>query len=148
MRKWILTASAVFAIGAAIVVGIDHGADAQPAPPGMGPGPDGAPPHPGWAMHMPWDHHDGHSMGEAMHHNPMMGMMRLIVPAEDRALTGGDVQKIAESYLLWNGNRTWKVANVAENQDNTVSFAFAAPDGTVIAKFAVDRKTGHFRRLG
>ncbi len=87
-------------------------------------------------------------MGRWMHHRPEMPMMGLFYPTEDKALSGPDVQKIAEAFLLWNGNRTWKVANVAENQDNTVSFAFAAPDGTVIARFAVDRKTGHFRRLG
>jgi hypothetical protein len=85
-------------------------------------------------------------MGGGMHHHWPMG--GLVFPAEDRALSGGDVQKIAEAFLLWNGNRTWKVANVAENQDNTVSFAFAAPDGTVIARFSVDRKTGRFHRLG
>jgi hypothetical protein len=77
-----------------------------------------------------------------------MAMMRLIYPTDDRALSGADVQKIAEAYLLWNGNRTWKVSGVTENQDNTVSFAFSAPDGTMIARFSVDRKSGHFHRLG
>jgi hypothetical protein len=95
-----------------------------------------------------WGHGpDGHEHG-GEHHRPWHAMMGLFYPVEDRALTGPEVQKIAEAFLLWHGNRTWKVANIAENQDNTVSFAFAAPDGTVIAKFSVDKKTGHFHRLG
>jgi hypothetical protein len=153
MGKIGLGAAVVIALGIT-VGGLVIGAQAQGTPPGPPPGMEGGPGGPaGWGhgmMHrwMPgWmqGHGDGHG---GMPHHPGHPMMGLIFPAEDRALTPPEVQKIAEAFLLWNGNRSWKVANVAENQDNTVSFNFAAPDGTVIAKFAVDKKTGHFHRLG
>ncbi len=147
MRKIFVAAGAVLALGAATAGGLAVVAQAQPAPPGMPMGiQDG--PHgpamggrPGWGAHM-------HPPGGGWMHRGRMAMMRLIYPTDDRALTGADVQKIAEAYLLWNGNRTWKVSGVTENQDNTVSFAFSAPDGTMIARFSVDRKSGHFHRLG
>ncbi len=146
MRKILLSTAAVVALGLSVAGGMVVAAQAQSAP-GME-GHDGGPMgRPGEGPHGPggWMHH-GH--GGWMHHHDPMRMLGLFYPAEDRALTGSDVQKIAEAFLLFNGNRSWKVANVAENQDNTVSFAFAAPDGTVIARFAVDRKSGHFHRLG
>lgn len=159
MRKYFLIAGAAVALGAASLGSMAVVAQAQVAPldappPGAQPGPDGrrmgGPP--GWGMHMPWHRPPGGGPEEGRPggwaHRPHMPMMGLFYPTEDKSLSGADVQKIAEAFLLWNGNRAWKVANVAENQDNTVSFAFAAPDGTVIARFSVDRKTGHFRRLG
>ena len=85
-------------------------------------------------------------------HRPAMGWMRrlrqfaLIYPAQDRNLSGADVQKIAEAFLLFNGNHSWKVTEVTE-QPETVGFAFATPDGTAIAHFAMDRHTGRPERL-
>ena len=52
----------------------------------------------------------------------------LIYPAPDRALSGPDVQKIAEAFLLFNGNHTWKVTEVVE-EPNRVTFALATADG-------------------
>ncbi len=158
MRNYFLIAGVAVALGAATLGSMDVAAQAQTAPGAMPPevqaGPNGHPMGgpPGWGMHMPWHvpqggGPEGGRLGGWMHHGPHMPMMGLFYPSEDRALTGPDVQKIAEAFLLWNGNRAWKVANVVENQDNTVTFAFAAPDGTVIARFAVDRKSGHFHRL-
>ena len=49
---------------------------------------------------------------------------------------------------MWNGNRTWKVTDVADGPDNTVGFAFATQDGSVIARFSMDRKTGRVQRAG
>lgn len=72
--------------------------------------------------------------------------MALIFPAENRRLAGPDVQRIAEAFLLWNGNHTWKVTEVAEEPERVV-FAFATPDNTVIARFAMDRRTGRPSRL-
>ena len=88
---------------------------------------------------------DGHSHGPG----GMMRRMRefgLIYPAPDRALSGADVQKIAEAYLLLNGNHAWKVTEVTETPDR-VTFALATPDGTAIAHFAMDRHTARPERL-
>jgi hypothetical protein len=72
----------------------------------------------------------------------------LFYPQPDKKLSAADVQKIAEAILLRHGNHTWKVTNVAQNQDDTVSFAFATQSGDVIARFAMDIHTGRLRRLG
>ena len=75
-----------------------------------------------------------------------MRQFSLVYPATDRNLSGADVQKIAETFLLFNGNHTWKVSDVAERPDQ-VTFAFATPDGTAIARFAMDRHTGRPERI-
>jgi hypothetical protein len=72
----------------------------------------------------------------------------LFFPQADKKLTTSDVQTIAESILLRHGNHTWKVGNVAQNQDDTISFAFTSPGGDVIARFAMDIHTGSMRRVG
>ena len=59
-----------------------------------------------------------------------------------------EVQKIAEAFLLWNGNRTWKVTQVAAGPDGKIGFAFATSDGGVIARFTMDSKTGRVHRAG
>lgn len=116
-------------------------AQEQPAgPPGRGPmgGPMGGPgmgPMGGPGMH----HHGHHGRG------PMGG---LIYPREDKQLTAAEVQRIAEAYLLWQGERSWKIVNVREAANNTVEFAVATAEGSVIARFSVDRKTGRPRRIG
>ena len=152
MHKFTLLALAAgAAIGSGItVVGSQVQAQGAP-PPGMErPGND----------HMGMDHMAMDHMGGDMRHSGeegpgwrmrmMMHRMRqfaLIYPAADRALSGADVQKIAEAFLLFNGNHTWKVTDVAE-EPNRVTFSFATPDGGVIAKFAMDRHTGRPERLG
>ena len=70
----------------------------------------------------------------------------LIYPAQDKALSGADVQKIAEAFLLFNGNHTWKITEVSEEPDR-ILFAIATPDGTAIAHFAMNRHTGRPERL-
>jgi hypothetical protein len=77
-----------------------------------------------------------------------MAMMRtfaLIHRAEDRKLTPPDVQKIAEAFLLWNGNHTWKVLNVKPEGD-AVGFDLATGDGSVIAHFTMDPTTARVTR--
>ena len=154
MRKTIMLALlAGSLVGAGTAVGITQ-ADAQgappPPPPGMaGPGMAG----PGMGapgMHRPiGDVPHGpmeggmHRMGGMMHR---MRAFALIYPAADRALSGPDVQKIAEAFLLFNGNHSWKVTEVTE-EPNRVTFALATPDGTAIAHFAMDRHTGRPERL-
>jgi hypothetical protein len=136
MRKTILaTTVALSAVlgTTGMMIGV---AGAQPAPP---PGSAAPPtePHPG-----PMHPHHWHGMGHRG------GPFALIYRPEDRQLTPPDVQKIAEAVLLWNGNRTWKVTEVAEAPDNAVAFAFATQDGSVVARFKMDRKTGRVTRTG
>jgi hypothetical protein len=71
----------------------------------------------------------------------------LFYPQADKQLTTADVQILAEGILLRHGNHTWKVGNVVQNQDDTISFAFTSSGGDVIARFAMDIHTGRLRRL-
>ena len=139
MRRLLLAATA-----AASIVGFGAGAlltqaGAQPAPPPAA----GDPPAPGgWRMgprpDAPWMH-------RAMH--PMRTFALLFHP-DDRQLTAPEVQKVAEAFLLWNGNRTWKVVEVAAGPDGKIGFAFGTADGSVIARFTMDSKTGRVTRTG
>ncbi|HEX3573725.1 MAG TPA: hypothetical protein VHU42_03905 [Rhodopila sp.] len=140
MRQTILAAAAAFVIG-----GIATGAvlsQAQPAPPpGREMGEPG--PHPG--MHhlgmMDWHH-------RMMEHRPFApGTFALIHRQEDRQLAPADVQKIAEAFLLWNGNHTWKVTNVAATSDGPIGFSLTTPEGSVVAKFTMDPHTGRIQRI-
>jgi hypothetical protein len=140
MRNIIVTAIAAFALGG-ITTGVIVAQAQSPAPP-----PDGTGGPPGRGMG------HGPGMGDWRHerHAHRMGMMRrfaLIYRAEDRKLTPPDVQKIAEAFLLWNGNHTWKVLNVKPNGD-VIGFDLGASDGSVIASFTMDPKTGHVDRKG
>jgi hypothetical protein len=71
----------------------------------------------------------------------------LFYPQSDKKLSASDVQTIAQAILLRHGNHTWKAADVAQNQDNTVSFAFATQSGEVIARFSMNTQTGRIRRI-
>ncbi|HVY16524.1 MAG TPA: hypothetical protein VHB27_14955 [Rhodopila sp.] len=144
MRRTALTAVAAFLAG-----GIATGAVlsyAQPAPPpAAGPmadhaaGPMGVPPHP-W-MH--WMHH-------RMEGGPAHGMraFALVFREKDRDLTAADVQKIAEAFLLWNGNHTWKVIDTAPTTDGQIGFSLATANGSIVAKFTMDPHTAHLTRVG
>jgi hypothetical protein len=72
----------------------------------------------------------------------------LVYRQSDRQLAPADVQKIAEAFLLWNGNHTWKVANVAATADGPIGFDLTTPDGTVLAKFTMDPHTARIHRIG
>jgi|HubBroStandDraft_1064217.scaffolds.fasta_scaffold237957_1 hypothetical protein len=152
MRNTIVTAVAAFALGA-ITTGVILAHAQQAGPPqdvppdrmmahGPGMGPRGM--GPGMGGPGMW----GHWMHERQAHR--MGMMRkfaLIYRAEDRKLTPPDVQKIAEAFLLWNGNHTWKVINVKPAGDE-IAFDLAAPDGSVIASFTMNPTNAHVSRKG
>jgi hypothetical protein len=160
MRKTILAAIAASALTGAAAGSFVQLASAQQTPSGP---PAAAPsgetmeqnPGPGWRRGMHWRQR----MREMGMREPGMGEMRhgrfaghgtfaLFYQQADRQLSAADVQKIAEAFLLWHGNHSWKVVDVAESPDNTVGFGYAASDGTVIAKFAMDRKTGRITRVG
>ena len=72
----------------------------------------------------------------------------LIYQQEDRNLTPPDVQKIAEAFLLWRGNHTWKVVEVAPTADGGIGFALATQDGSVIARFTMDPHSARVTRTG
>lgn len=105
-----------------------HEAGGQDGRPGGGPG--GGP---------------GHFAG-----GPVGGMraLALVFRQADRNLTPPDVQKIAEAFLLWNGNHTWKVVDTAALADGRIGFSLATADGSVIAKFAMDPHTARLVRVG
>jgi hypothetical protein len=137
MRKTILATTVALSAVLGATGMMIGGAGAQPAPP---PGPGAAPSPPA---------HSGQMHGHHMHGmGPGGGPFALIYRPEDRQLTPAEVQKVAEAVLLWNGNRTWKVTDVAEAPDNAVGFAFATQDGSVVARFKMDRKTGRVTRTG
>jgi hypothetical protein len=148
MRQTIIAAAAAFVIG-----GIATGAvlsQAQPAPPSPGPAAAGGPPALAHPWMGGWGHHPGpEGEGAMMHHRgEMMRAFALIYRHEDRQLAPADVQKIAEAFLLWNGNHTWKVIDVAPTADGPIGFSLATPDGGVIAKFTMDPHTGRIARAG
>jgi hypothetical protein len=141
MRQTLLAAAAAFVIG-----GIATGAvlsQAQPSPPASqqaGEGPmSGPPPHHGM---MGWRHGRDHARG----FNPRD--FALIYRQPDRQLAPADVQKVVEGFLLWNGNHSWKVANVAATPDGPIGFSLATPEGSVVAKFTMDPHTGKIARAG
>jgi hypothetical protein len=145
MRKTIVTVVAAFILGA-ISTGVviswaqsapppAEGTDMAPGPGARGPGARG----PGmgggpgqWADRMR-EHH--------AHRMEMMRVFALIPRPEDRKLTPPDVQKIVEAFLLWNDNHTWKVLNVKADGD-AIGFDLATADGSVIAHYTMDPKTG------
>ncbi len=138
MRKTILAALAVLIIGGS-ATGILI-ANAQPAPPpGMG---DPGMGRPHW---MEWMRGGHDEEGRRMHFRHTFA---LIYPQEDRKLTPPDVQKIAEAFLLWHGNHTWKVVEVAPASDGSIGFALATQEGSVIARFTMDPHSGRVTRTG
>jgi hypothetical protein len=143
MRQTLLAAAAAFVIG-----GIATGAvlsQAQPAPP-PAQQVDGAPaPEHHWVG--AWGHHGPEAHGWK-HGGGHMRAFALIYRQPDRQLAPADVQKIAEAFLLWNGNHTWKVTNVAPTADGPIGFSLTTPEGSVVAKFTMDPHTGRIERAG
>ena len=144
MRKTILATVAVLAIGggtAGVLI-----AQAQPAPSPQATDAPSPPQHPHWMgwMHRGRDGRDGHG-------GPWAALRRnfaLVYRHEDRQLAPQDVQKIAEAFLVWNGNHTWKVANVKPVSDGTVGFDLTTASGDVIASFTMDTHTARVTRTG
>ena len=140
MNKLIaLTLAAGIGFGSGAVI-IGTRADAQDAPHPPGPPPGMMEEHRGGMF---GDQGGMRQRGMAMRR---LRQFALIYPAADRNLSGPDVQKIAEAFLLFNGNHAWKVTEVTE-EPNRVTFALATPDGTAIAHFAMDRHTARPERL-
>ena len=144
MRKTILATVAVLAIGggtAGVLI-----AQAQPAPSPQAADAPTPPQHPHW---MGWMH--GGRDGRDGHGGPWAAMRRnfaLVYRHEDRQLAPQDVQKIAEAFLLWNGNHTWKVANVKPASDGAIGFDLTTASGDVVASFTMDPHTARVTRTG
>jgi len=92
-----------------------------------------------------WGHGPGRMM---MHrHAEMLRSFALVYTQQDRALSPADVQKIAEAFLLWHGNHSWKVTDVAAQPDGAIMFSLATADGATIAKFTIDPHTARVQRV-
>jgi hypothetical protein len=125
VRHTLLAATAAFVIGS-----ITTGAVLSQAQPAPTPTQEESAPH-----HL---HH--HGFGRRT--------FGLIYRQEDRQLAPADVQKIAEAFLLWNGNHAWKVSDVAATTAGPIAFNLTTPEGSVVAKFTMDPHTGHIHRVG
>lgn len=147
---------AALAVATTAVIGT-AAAVAQPTPSAPAPGapeasaprgPDGGPPP--WARGGRGGHHGpgGHRMGGDMRGpmGPRGPLTGLIMQREDKALTAPDVLKIAEGFLLWMGERDWKVGNAVEKPE-AIEFELQTKEGARIATFAMDRKTGRVQRV-
>jgi hypothetical protein len=122
-----------------------------PAAPGPGFGPMGG--QMGGPMGGPGFGPRGMPMGPPGAPPWMMGVGRgpfggLVFRREDRQLTAAEVQRIAEAFLLWQGERSWKIAEVHEAPDNAVAFTLTTAEGSVIARFTMDRRSGRVHRTG
>ncbi|MGH7212915.1 MAG: hypothetical protein ACREF1_15815 [Acetobacteraceae bacterium] len=131
------------AIAPGLLAGMLTTANAQTPPVAPMPPPAAMPAHPPAPHPMP---PSGPHRAWRLRH--LMRTWALLDPATDRKLTPPEVQTVAQAFLLWHGNRTWKVGDVAEQADGWIAFAFTAPDGTVIARFEMNPHTGRLRRLG
>ena len=137
MRQTLAAAAAAFVIGGFVTgAALSY---AQPAPPQAETVP---PPPPG----MGWRH--PMMGGSFRHHGPGSGPFALVFRQQDRNLSPADVQKIAEAFLLWHGNHTWKITDVAATSDGPIGFNLSTPEGSVIGKFTMDPHTGRIRRIG
>ena len=142
MRKSILWALVVLIVGGAgagVLI-----ANAQPAPPPAAQDVSPAPARPPWMGWMRWQHLRAMREGRPVQPRPFA----LVYRQSDRQLAPADVQKIAEGFLLWNGNHSWKVVDVAPAPDGSIGFALATSDGSVIARFAMDPHSGRVTRAG
>lgn len=142
MRRTILALLAGVVIGGAATGALL--AQAQP-PPGGG-GPPWGPHMMGWMPRPGMPGPGGGPGGPGGGPGRMMRAFALVYPQADRNLNAADVQKIAEAFLLWHGNHTWKVVEVAPAADGTIGFALATQEGSVIARFTMDPHTGRVTR--
>ena len=128
--------------------------DVQPAPPPPPPppppgGPRGAMPRPSDTEALRWAPRpdmrpDMQDVMWRMHQ--MERTWGLFFNQRDKNLSDSDVQVLAEAILLAHGNHGWKVIDVADAADGQATFAYATADGSVIARFEIDRHSGRMMR--
>lgn len=145
MRKTVIAAvTALSLAGAAGGAAVAFG-QPMPPPPANGPGMN-VPPPPGPDGPSAWMHR---MWRMRMRNRPFMpGTFALFDRRVDRQLGPQDVQVIAQGILLWNGNHTWRVSDIQPGPNDTIQFAYTAPDGTSIARFAINVHTGRIIRTG
>ena len=136
MRQTLLAAAVAFGIGGATVGALVS--YAQPAPPPPRAEDDGP-----WRPQAGWMHRMREGRGPVA-----PGTFALVYRQADRNLTPPDVQKVAEAFLLWRGNHTWKVVDVAALPDGAIGFSLATQEGSIVAKFSMDPHSGRVTRLG
>ncbi len=151
MRHTVLTAVVAFTIGGIATGAVLSRAETPPSPPSPmadGPMADKMTP-PGHRWFGGWGHGQPGPDAEGWnHHRDMMRTFALVYRQPDRALVPADVRKIAEGFLLWQGNHSWKVTNVAAEPDGPIGFDIATPDGSTVAKFTMDPHSGKIERAG
>lgn len=100
-------------------------------------------------------------MGPQMMHQMMRGMMQGMMSGmmgrqgmrmgpgmmmgrrmTDRELDASEVERILSGMLAWHGNKRLKVGKVEEKDDDSVIAEIQTVDGSLVAKLAVNRKTG------
>jgi hypothetical protein len=128
-------------------------ADAPPLLPGAPPpgGPMGAMPRPPGPIGMGWGGRQDmrpDMLGAMWRMHQMEQTWGLFFNQRDKNLSNNDVQVLAEAILLVHGNHNWKVIDVADAADGEATFAFATADGSVIARFEIDRHSGRIVRIG
>ncbi len=151
LGKTILVAGALATAG---LVGYGAGRVEVWAQPGMGPGmgPGQGPgmlaergPGPRWdGSRGDWgrNHHPGEARGEG-------GLLRgFFINRDNKNLSDEEVRKIAEAALLWLGERNWRIGEVKALGAREAEFAVTTAEGSVIARFVMDRDTGRVRRSG
>jgi len=118
--------------------------DAPPAQPGVPP----PPPGPGGAAWSGPGDMRPHMRGAMWRMHQMEKTWGLFFNQQDKNLSDSDVQVLAEAILLVHGNHAWKVVDVADAADGQATFAYATADGSVIARFEIDRHSGRIMRIG
>ncbi len=93
------------------------------------------------------EHHEGMDGHGWRHGGAGMHPLRLIFRQPDRQLAPADVQKIAEAFLLWNGNHSWKVSDVTTTATGPIAFSLTTAEGSVIAKVTMDPHSGQIQRV-
>jgi hypothetical protein len=122
--------------------------DAPPPPPG---GPMGGMPRPPGLDMVGWAGRPGmrpDMQGPMWRMHEMEKTWGLFFNQRDKNLSDGDVQVLAEAILLVHGNHDWKVIDVADAAGGQATFAYATADGSVIARFEIDRHSGRMMRIG
>lgn len=153
MRKPLMFAAAGLTLAALGGTAFAQTTAQPPAPPAeAAPAPTAPGQHHPWMGMGGWEHHGKHGpdhMGWRHRGMPFApGTFSLFAHQTDKHLTTSDVQTIAQGILLMNGEHDWKVGQVEAAPNHQVTFAYTAPDGTVIAKFSIDQQTGRISRVG
>lgn len=144
MRQALIAAAVAFVTG-----GITTGAvlsQAQPAPPSAQQLDRAPTPEDHGAGG--WEHRQGAEGRPWIRHHAGMRAFALIYRQPDRQLAPADVQKIVEGLLLWNGNHSWRVTDVAATTDGAIGFSLTTQEGSVVARFTMDPHTAKLARVG